>query len=91
MKVKTNIKADGLNRNHNETLVRNAAKAGGLKVKTSVKAGAEAMSRGSGCKRCATWPGLTRLAEQASTSGRKVSPMQVAAQILEDALARMRS
>ncbi len=30
---------------------------------------------------------LTRLAEQASRSGRKVSPMQVAAQILEDALA----
>ena len=29
---------------------------------------------------------LTRLAEQASTSGRKVSPMQLAAQILEDAL-----
>src|SRR5437867_7778969 len=30
---------------------------------------------------------LNDLAEQASTSGRKVSPMQVAAQILEDALA----
>ena len=30
---------------------------------------------------------LTRLAEEASTEGRKVSPMQVAAQILEDALA----
>jgi hypothetical protein len=29
---------------------------------------------------------LTRLAEQASASGRKVSPMQLAAQILEDAL-----
>jgi len=29
---------------------------------------------------------LTRLAEQASTAGRKVSPMQLAAQILEDAL-----
>jgi hypothetical protein len=29
---------------------------------------------------------LSRLAEQASTSGRKVSPTQVAAQILEDAL-----
>jgi hypothetical protein len=29
---------------------------------------------------------LTRLAEQASTSRRKVSPMQLAAQILEDAL-----
>lgn len=32
---------------------------------------------------------LTRLAEQASTSGRKVSPMQLAAQILEDALTRI--
>jgi hypothetical protein len=30
---------------------------------------------------------LIRLAEQASTQGRKVSPMQLAAQILEDALA----
>ena len=30
---------------------------------------------------------LTRLAEQISTDKRKVSPMQVAAQILEDALA----
>jgi len=30
---------------------------------------------------------LTRLAEEASTSGRKVSPMQLAAQVLEDALA----
>jgi hypothetical protein len=30
---------------------------------------------------------LTRLAEEASTAGRKVSPMQIAAQILEDALA----
>jgi len=30
---------------------------------------------------------LTRLAEQVSSGGRKVSPMQVAAQILEDALA----
>jgi len=29
---------------------------------------------------------LTRLAEQSSTEGRKVSPMQIAAQILEDAL-----
>ena len=29
---------------------------------------------------------LSRLAEQASTGGRKVSPMQIAAQILEDAL-----
>jgi hypothetical protein len=30
---------------------------------------------------------LQRLAERASTGGRKVSPMQIAAQILEDALA----
>ena len=30
---------------------------------------------------------LTRLAEQVSKSGRKISPMQVAAQLLEDALA----
>jgi hypothetical protein len=30
---------------------------------------------------------LLRLAERASTGGRKVSPMQIAAQILEDALA----
>jgi hypothetical protein len=30
---------------------------------------------------------LLRLAERASASGRKVSPMQIAAQILEDALA----
>src|SRR5580698_7309474 len=29
---------------------------------------------------------LARLAEQSSTGGRKVSPMQIAAQILEDAL-----
>jgi len=29
---------------------------------------------------------LARLAEQSSTDGRKVSPMQIAAQILEDAL-----
>lgn len=29
---------------------------------------------------------LTRLAEQSSVGGRKVSPMQIAAQILEDAL-----
>jgi hypothetical protein len=32
---------------------------------------------------------LSRLAEQASTSRRKVSPMQLAAQILEDALAHI--
>jgi hypothetical protein len=30
---------------------------------------------------------LTRLAQEASTSGRKISPMQLAAQILEDVLA----
>jgi hypothetical protein len=30
---------------------------------------------------------LSLLAERASTGGRKVSPMQIAAQILEDALA----
>jgi hypothetical protein len=35
----------------------------------------------------ATRQRLTRLAEQSSTAGRKVSPMQIAAQILEDALA----
>jgi hypothetical protein len=35
----------------------------------------------------ATKARLTRLAEQASTDGRKISPMQVAAQILEEALA----
>jgi hypothetical protein len=35
----------------------------------------------------ATEERLTRLARQASTSGRKVSPMQMAAQILEEALA----
>ena len=34
----------------------------------------------------ATRQRLTRLAELSSTPGRKVSPMQVAAQILEDAL-----
>ena len=32
---------------------------------------------------------LIRLAEEASTSGRKISPMQFAAQILEDALASL--
>ena len=34
----------------------------------------------------ATRQRLTLLAEQSSTGGRKVSPMQIAAQILEDAL-----
>src|SRR5262245_19484051 len=38
----------------------------------------------------ATQRRLSVLAERASTVGRKVSPMQVAAQILEDALAGMR-
>jgi hypothetical protein len=37
----------------------------------------------------ATRQRLARLAEQSSTGGRKVSPMQIAAQILEDALAGM--
>jgi hypothetical protein len=32
---------------------------------------------------------LTRLAEEASAAGRKISPMQLAAQILEDALAKL--
>ena len=35
----------------------------------------------------ATQQRLARLAEQSSREGRKVSPMQIAAQILEDALA----
>src|SRR5579864_4086300 len=35
----------------------------------------------------ATQRRLTRLAQEASTAGRKISPMQLAAQILEDALA----
>ena len=35
----------------------------------------------------ATRQRLTRLAEQSSQGGRKVSPMQIAAQILEEALA----
>jgi hypothetical protein len=37
----------------------------------------------------ATRQRLAQLAEQISTDGRKVSPMQVAAQILEDALASL--
>jgi hypothetical protein len=32
---------------------------------------------------------LTRLAEEASSVGRRISPMQLAAQILEDALAKL--
>ena len=39
MNVKTKIKAGGRKPNHNETMVRDAAKASGLKVKTNVKAG----------------------------------------------------
>jgi len=35
----------------------------------------------------ATQRRLIRLAQEASTSGRKISPMRLAAQILEDALA----
>ena len=35
----------------------------------------------------ATKERLTRLAEQVSAGGRKISPMQIAAEILEDALA----
>src|SRR5271168_5335652 len=35
----------------------------------------------------ATRQRLTRLAKQSSTGGRKVSPMQIAAQLLEEALA----
>jgi uncharacterized protein YfaT (DUF1175 family) len=34
---------------------------------------------------------LAKLAQQASQSGRRVSPMQVAAQLLEDAIARVGS
>ena len=39
MKVKTNVKAGGANLNHNETVLPDAAKAKGLRVKTNVKAG----------------------------------------------------
>ena len=39
MKVRTNLKAGGVQLNHNETLVR----AKGLKVKTHLKAGAGAI------------------------------------------------
>ena len=37
----------------------------------------------------ATFARLTELAEQASREGRKVSPMQLAAQLVEDGLARL--
>lgn len=39
MKVKTNVKAGKLTANHNQTMLREAAKAKGLRVKTNVKAG----------------------------------------------------
>ena len=39
MKTKTHVRAGGINLNHNETLVRDASKAKGLKVKTRVRAG----------------------------------------------------
>jgi hypothetical protein len=37
MQVKTNVKAGALSGNHNETLVRDAAQAKGLKVKTNTR------------------------------------------------------
>jgi hypothetical protein len=37
MQVKTNVKAGGVNINHNQTLARDRAK--GLRVKTNAKAG----------------------------------------------------
>jgi len=39
LKVRTHIRAGGRVANHNETLVRNAAKRSGLKVKTHIRAG----------------------------------------------------
>jgi len=39
MKTKTHVRAGALTSNHNETLVRDSAKAKGLKVKTRVRAG----------------------------------------------------
>jgi len=39
MKVRTNLKAGGVRFNHNETQVRDSAKAKGVKVKTDLKAG----------------------------------------------------
>jgi hypothetical protein len=44
MKVKTNVKAGGRRMNHNETLVRDAAKVRGVKVKTNVKAGGKKLN-----------------------------------------------
>jgi hypothetical protein len=40
MKAKTKVKTRSITHNHNETPVRDAAQAQGLKVKTGVKAGA---------------------------------------------------
>jgi hypothetical protein len=40
MKIKTHVKAGYVSVNHNETLVRDPARAKGLKVKTRVRAGA---------------------------------------------------
>jgi hypothetical protein len=39
MQVRTNIRAGGLNLNHNQTLVRDREEIRRLKVKTNVKAG----------------------------------------------------
>ena len=39
MKTKTHVRAGGMGFNHNETLVRDASRAKGLKVKSHVKAG----------------------------------------------------
>ena len=39
MKLRTNVKAGRLASYHNETLVREGAKAKGLKVRTNLKAG----------------------------------------------------
>ena len=41
MTVTTKIKAGSIGCNHNEALIRDAAKAPGLKVKTGIKAGVE--------------------------------------------------
>ena len=48
MKVKTKVKAGELPHNHNETLVRDAAQARGLKVKTGVKAGGDTGKKAQG-------------------------------------------
>jgi hypothetical protein len=40
MKTKTHVRAGAIGLNHNETLVRDPARAKGLKVKTRVRAGA---------------------------------------------------